>query len=353
MRDKSSLQEKLLELKAEHKRLKSEVATKKLLANGTFGKLGSPYCAFYSPDLLLAVTVTGQLLLACLIHDLEKIKGVSVVSANTDGILVRYPKVDRSAFIGTIRDTAMRTGLEFEETPYSAIAMKDVNSYINITEGRNAVIVSPDGTVAENPYKGGKAKRKGLYSEAGLMKNPSTQVCSNLATDYLKHGILPRDGIANYTDIKDYVEIRNVKGGGVRFGQFVEVDDWVLIDDKGTKDNAWFRQAWFDDGLTPDFDSGPGTGVPANSKKPVFRKSRPPAVKVGEGAHHFGRLARWYMSNADDATALHYAGSGNKVPGTDGSKLCLTLPDALPDDIDYEWYIKEAERILDDLGVLL
>ena len=53
MRDKTFLQNKLRDLKLEHSKLKSEVGTKKLLSNGTFGKLGSPYSSFYSPDLML------------------------------------------------------------------------------------------------------------------------------------------------------------------------------------------------------------------------------------------------------------------------------------------------------------
>jgi hypothetical protein len=28
----------------------------------------------------------------------------------------------------------------------------------------------------------------------------------------------------------------------------------------------------------------------------------------------------------------------------------MELPDTFPDDIDYNWYVIEAERILDDIG---
>lgn len=317
----------------------------KISLNGTFGKLGNQYCPFYSPDLMLAVTIGGQLNLACVIYELEKIPSAFIVSANTDGILVRYPKAARGRVIEIFRENAMRTGFEYEETPYSKVAMKDVNNYINITDGRAGVIVSPDGSVTEVPGKAGKAKRKGLYASIWpdvnplyLQKNPTMNVCSELACDYLISGKLPRENIANYKDMRDFVEIRNVKGGGIQYDSFVEVDDWVLLHDFGSKDNEWVRQAWLDN--DPE-------------RSPVKRKSRPAPVMVGQGGHKFGRLARWYISNDPNVVSINYAGSGNKVAGTDNGRLCLALPDELPADLHLEWYIKEAERILDDIGVIL
>ena len=68
------------------------------------------------------------------------------------------------------------------------------------------------------------------------------------------------------------------------------------------------------------------------------------------GGTAFGRVARWYMTT-DKLPPLTYLSSGNKVPSTDGAKACMTLPDKLPKDLDFEWYINEAYRILNDLGV--
>ena len=95
------------------------------------------------------------------------------------------------------------------------------------------------------------------------------------------------------------------------------------------------RQAWLDSG---------------EQRAPVKRKSRPAPVKVGVGGVNVGRVARWYMK-AGSTTPINYVGSGNRVPKTDGAKVCMTLPDALPDDIDLDWYVNEAVSILGDLGV--
>jgi hypothetical protein len=289
----------------------------KISLNGTFGKLGSMYSAFYSPDLMLAVTLTGQLNLLTLIYDLEFNPSVKVLSANTDGIMVQYPVKYRSRIERIIAANAERTGFEYEETPYSKVAMKDVNNYIALTTS-------------------GKAKRKGLYASKGLMKNPTMQVCSDLAVEYLKTGVHPSEAIKNHTDITDFVAIRAVKGGGIQYDEVVEVDDWVLVKDLGTKDNEWSRRSWIDAGIS----------------RVVKRKSQPRPVQVGVGGQKFGRIARWIMVKGS-TTPINYVGSGNTVPKTTGARLCMTLPRELPADLDYDWYVAEAVSMLEDMGVVV
>lgn len=311
MHDKIFLQNKLLALKSEYKKLKVEVATKKLLCNGTFGKLGSPYSSFYSPDLMLAVTITGQLHLLSLIYSLEFHPEVRVLSANTDGIMVQYPIRYREKLLRRVAANAERTGFEYEETQYKSVSMKDVNNYLAITTD-------------------GKVKRKGLYASTSLMKNPTNMVCSNMAVDYLKDGVHPSVAIEKYTDIRDFVSIRVVKGGGIVYDAVEEVDDWVQVADR-----EWRRQEWLDTGST---------------RASVKRKSRPNPVEVGVGGTKFGRIARWYMTT-EPGLPINYAASGSKVPKTDGAKLCMTLPDELPADLDKQWYVNETISMLADMGV--
>lgn len=42
---------------------------------------------------------------------------------------------------------------------------------------------------------------------------------------------------------------------------------------------------------------------------------------------------------------------GSLVSRTEGCAPLMELPDTLPDDIDYDWYIREAESLLVDIGV--
>lgn len=314
-----------------HKRLDAKKAGNKAVANslkitinGTIGKLGNRYSAFYSPDLMLAVTITGQLNLLCLIDELERIKGVSVYSANTDGIMVGYNRAAREKVMKVFDKNSKRTSFIYEETPYKTVAMKDVNNYIAITTD-------------------GKAKRKGLYASNRkeenplyLMKNPTMEVCANMAVEYLRDG---KFDIKKHKNMRDFVAIRNVKGGGVQHTTTVEVDDWILDEDFGNKNNIWVRKevkekdyAWFEKGLF------------------VRRKSKPSPILKGTGGTPFGRVARWYMTK-EKLPAITYTSSGNKVPKTEGAKLCMTLPDKLPKDLDLNWYIEETYSMLRDMGV--
>lgn len=317
-------------IKAKRSGDKRTANTLKILLNGTFGKLGSIYCAFYAPELMLAVTLTGQLNLLCLIWELEKIKGVYIASANTDGIMICYPPSKRRQVIKAIQANAKRTGFEYEETPYQCVAMRDVNSYVAITAERESVIVPPKGKVTIVPPFAPSAKRKGAYAKAGVMENvsPTFQICAEACVEYLLHGRSVEDTVLACDDIRQFVSVRNVTGGGVQHTHEVEVDDWI-----GEPRN-WRRPHWPDD------------------KKSETHVSRPKPVLEGRGGVPFGRIARWYMTTRK-LPPITYVKSGNKVPGTEGGILCLKLPDKMPKDLNYDWYINKAKEMLADVGVNL
>jgi hypothetical protein len=64
-----------------------------------------------------------------------------------------------------------------------------------------------------------------------------------------------------------------------------------------------------------------------------------------------GKVVRWYYAK-DQAGTINYVLSGNKVPNSDGAKPLMDLPEEFPTDIDYDWYIKEAVKILYEIGYL-
>lgn len=286
----------------------------KLVLNSTFGKLGNQFCSFYSPDLMLAVTITGQLNLLCLIAELEKIPTVRCQSANTDGVMLTYHPDHTQAVVDTIAANSKLTGFEYEETLYREVAMCNVNNYIAITTD-------------------GQAKRKGVFGKAGVMEmgNPTFQICAEAAACYLQDRTPVEQTIKECHDIRQFVSVRNVTGGGIQHPYTVKCDDWVLVKDLGTKDNEWFSK---------------------RLGRTVKRKSKPKAVEVGAGGKSFGRVARWYRS-AKNYRALQYCSNGNKVPDSEQARLVLELPDEMPSDVDYEWYIERSKNLLADAGVTL
>ena len=180
-------------LKAKHEGDKPTSDSLKLVINSSFGLFGSKYAYLYSPELMIQVTITGQLSLLMLIESTEAV-GAKVVSANTDGVVSICPKERYADLEEACFDWEMRTGLELEETRYNALYSRDVNSYI---------AVKPDGSV----------KGKGAFAEPNLMKNPQFVVINEALYAYLSKGTPLEATINACEDITKFLMVRNVTGG--------------------------------------------------------------------------------------------------------------------------------------------
>lgn len=168
--------------------------TLKIVINGSFGKLGSMYSALYAPELMIQTTITGQLCLLMLIEWIESI-GARVVSANTDGIVVLCDKRREKQLEEIAFDWMLTTSFELERSDYQSIHSRDVNNYI---------AVKPDG----------KTKRKGVYAEPVLSKNPDFTIVTDAVADFLSKGTPVEDTIRASKDVRGFVTIRQVTGGG-------------------------------------------------------------------------------------------------------------------------------------------
>jgi hypothetical protein len=76
-------------------------------------------------------------------------------------------------------------------------------------------------------------------------------------------------------------------------------------------------------------------------------------VKGGaeKGGVFLGKVVRWYYAQGETGE-INYIQSGNKVPKSEGAKPCMNLPEAFPNDIDYDRYNSIATEMLYELGVL-
>jgi hypothetical protein len=70
------------------------------------------------------------------------------------------------------------------------------------------------------------------------------------------------------------------------------------------------------------------------------------AVKEG---YTLGKAIRWYYATGVEGQ-ITYKINGYAVARTEGAKPLMTLPETLPDDIDYDWYVRECESIINDIG---
>jgi len=201
------------------KRHKTVADSLKITINGSFGKLGNKWSTLYAPQLLLQVTISGQLVLLMLIEMLEQ-AGISVISGNTDGIILSYRQHRHDDVRAIIAMWEQRTNFRTEETRYSAIYSRDVNSYI-------AVKIEQGDTEARFLDERLGCKTKGAYCERGsalnsiLSKNPETLVCIDAVLELIKNNVPVEQTIRNCKDIKRFLAVRNVKGGGEKNGIYL------------------------------------------------------------------------------------------------------------------------------------
>ena len=208
---------KIYERRLEAKRNGDKItdATLKISLNGTFGKLASRYSVLYSPDLMLAVTLTGQFTLLMLIEWLER-AGAMTLSANTDGIAIRYTKEQKELVEKVVNKFSEVSGFSFEYTPYCALAIKDVNNYIAVKPDR-------------------KLKVKGIYAPLSLKKNPTSQVSSDAVGVWLADGTPFEDTIRS-APFTDFISARNVTGGGQQNGVYLgKVVRWYQSTDASSE----------------------------------------------------------------------------------------------------------------------
>ena len=101
----------------------------KITINSIFGKLGSDTFWLEDAQAMLAVTLSGQLYLLMLIEALI-LAGITVISANTDGIVTKIPVELEGKYQEVCAQWQKKTGFELEHTDYVLYVRSDVNNYI-------------------------------------------------------------------------------------------------------------------------------------------------------------------------------------------------------------------------------
>lgn len=316
-------------LHAKHTGDKATADSLKIVINGTFGKLGSQYSIFYSPDLLIQTTITGQLALLMLIEMLE-LAGIPVVSANTDGIVSKCPRRLIPKRDEILKQWQVITAFKLEGNEYTALCSKDVNNYFAVKEK--------------------SVKAKGAYAEPGLRKNPTAPLCARAVEAFLGKGTPVEETIRACTDMSQFISVRNVTGGAVQVtyrdtGEtptLEEMREQALATgwDTYKSDTNWIRIEWLENGEPYE-----RMGVPLNV---TYATSRWSPIDH----EYLGKAVRWYYAIVPEKHSRRfiYAKNGNKVPKTDGAMQLMEMDGSIPKDLDYDWYINEANRILKDVG---
>lgn len=143
----------------------------------------------------------------------------------------------------------------------------------------------------------GKHKAKGWYGESGVVpkaspsgKSPGMDICNDAVIAHLRDGTPVAATIMGCKDIRRFIVIKNA--------------------------------------------NNPAGG----------------AIEERTG-ENVGKALRYYFA-VGVTTGFRYAGNGNLVAGSTGTKSLMDLPDEFPTDVDYAAYIEKALKMLNkDLGV--
>lgn len=137
---------------------------------------------------------------------------------------------------------------------------------------------------------GGSPKAKGVFSMRGpaseYKKNPTQEICSKAVIDYIVKGIPIEKTIFECDDIAEFVSVRRVKGSA--------------------------------------------------------------AFVAGDYVEFAGKITRWYHAK-DCPGKIVTADKGYTVPTTEGCRPILKM-EAMPPDIDKDYYVQEAYKYLEQIG---
>ena len=147
-----------------------------------------PYIA-----LTMAITINGQLLLCMLAEKLLEIPGLKMIQGNTDGITVLLPRKYQNRFDDTCAWWEVLTSMELEHAIYNRMFIRDVNNYI----------AEYDDITKDN-------KRKGYYGykvgdqELEWHKDHSALIAPKAAEAVLVDGADIREFITQHDDDFDF-----------------------------------------------------------------------------------------------------------------------------------------------------
>ena len=194
----------------------------KIVINSIYGKFGSETFMLYDRFAQLQVTINGQLMTMTLVEELE-LNGIHVISANTDGIVIKLPKDKLEVFDDITKrwNETNRMGADSED--YKAYFARDVNNYF---------AVWPDEKV---DAKGALDPKQYLKE---LKKGYDMPVVAIAVFEYFVNNTPVMETLRNHTDILDFCKTQNV---GKKFGVvYVTVKNGQIVQEETQRDFRYY-----------------------------------------------------------------------------------------------------------------
>lgn len=294
----------------------------KLALNGVYGDSNNVYSIFFDPQYTMSITINGQLLLYLLAEKLVTHTNAKMVQLNTDGLTFLIPKNEREAVKNICKWWEDLTKLELEEANYSAMWIRDVNNYVA-------------------QYTDGKLKRIGAYAHETQRENPATRevkwnkdhsalVVKKAVEAEMVHGQPVRDFILNHTDAFDFMLCSKVTGKTrQRLMRNQDVDEghtYSPMTDRRT------GEIMFD--------------PKGNEKKFVHFKAT--------AGQWLQKVTRYYIAKKGHPLQTVFAPTWqqphkDRIVGVNVGwevAVCDEIEDFDASNINYEWYVQEAEKLV-------
>ena len=259
----------------------------KIVLNGSYGRTNSKYSFLYDPQMTLSICVNGQLTLCMLAEQVTKFGG-KVIMVNTDGIEIIVPKDKKEVILKACKDWELITGQVLEYEYYKKLFLRDCNNYIGI-------------------FENGSVKRKGQFEtyediieNATWHKNPSAAIIPKAINEYVVNGTPIEDTIMEENNVHEFLY-------GVKKTKAFDFIWWVATEDR------------------------------------VVR----PKNKIKD------RVLRYYASKNGGSIYKHW--NDGRITGLNVGQLVTpaqTLRSERAElftDIDREYYIEEARKIVDSV----
>lgn len=296
----------------------------KLALNGVYGDSANQHSIFLDPQYTMQITINGQLLLYLLTELITVNTKARMVQLNTDGITFLVPENEEPVIKEICKWWEDYTKLDLEFAEYEAMWIRDVNNY---------VAKSVDGYV----------KRIGAYAFETQRENPGTRevkwskdhsalVVQKAACACMIDGVSVRDFIMNHDDAYDFLLRSKISGkqrqrilmeGQTDTPPTPEVNEMNELVGHFDKDNKFIQHMVFnpDAGawqqkMTRYYIAKNGGGQLQVIHPPA------PSAKQRKSKRVIGKHIGWKVFECND------------IQGFDTSN------------IEYEWYIQEAEKLV-------
>ena len=175
-----------------HNKLAAEAL--KIVINAIYGKFGFEMFFLFDRFAQMQVTINGQLMVMMVVEALE-LDGIHVVSANTDGIIVKLPKDKEEDFKHITDDWCAQNKLGADSERYKLFVTRDINNYFDIQSNDKV------------EYKGGLDPKQYLKD---LKKGYDMPIVAKAVFEYFAHDTPVMETLRNHKDILDFCKTQNV-----------------------------------------------------------------------------------------------------------------------------------------------